>query len=202
VIFRSGIFSVDSTNLKQAMREAIIRYKNRLGKLVERQVEEEVEGMATRFKQREEELKRIPADEGELVRMRFYLNNDCQDFLGEANLHYELCQDFYQLFEDYCIELNFAQYEKATEAIIQQYKFLGVINAKLTQLASLEQQMIEAINNERDAILKGLEDMAPQIGLISNYSSLAQISECYVSTSRTYHDLENFQKQLDGINYR
>jgi hypothetical protein len=62
--------------------------------------------------------------------------------------------------------------------------------------------MIEAINNERDFLLRGLEDMAPQIQLISSYSTLTAISDCYVSTSRTYHSLENYQKQLLSINYR
>jgi hypothetical protein len=53
---------------------------------------------------------------------------------------------------------------------------MELINSKLGQLNQIEQEMLDAINNERDIILKGLEDMGPQIAVISNYSSVAQLS--------------------------
>ena len=34
VIFNSGIFDVDPSNLKDSIKESISKYKNRLGKLI------------------------------------------------------------------------------------------------------------------------------------------------------------------------
>lgn len=62
--------------------------------------------------------------------------------------------------------------------------------------------MIEEINQERDAILKGLEEMHAKIDIIKAYTLESSLSESYIFTNRQYLVLEGYQKQLDDINYR
>lgn len=51
--------------------------------------------MAQEFQNRNEYFKNKPEDELSLVTMRKYLNKDCQEFLDEAIIHFELCQQYF-----------------------------------------------------------------------------------------------------------
>lgn len=50
-----------------------------------------------------------------------------------------------------------AIFEKNMQMVIIQLNLVKAINAKLSQLNELEQMMLDKINEEREAILRGME---------------------------------------------
>ena len=118
--------------------------------------------------------------------MRNYLNKDCQVFLDRAFEHYQLCLEFFVLLEDHFISYGMLTYEKNIQMTLVHTKFVHAISDKLGQLVLLEQQMVEKINQEREAIMRGMEEMADKIEIIKSYSSLEGLNESYVFTNRSY----------------
>lgn len=69
--------------------------------------------------------------------MRDFLNKDCQIFLEKAYLHYDLCQQYYVLLEDFCFRYIYAWYEKGLSLTKKQFDFMEAINKKLSELRLL-----------------------------------------------------------------
>ena len=134
--------------------------------------------------------------------MREWLNGACQQFLDYAINHYQLCNQYFSLLEQFYITYKPNIFDKNMQMVIVQLKLVQAINAKLSQLNQLEQSMIEKINDQRQAILRGVEEVGDKIEAIKGFSSWKKYSEHYVYVNRNYMLLQQYQDQLGKINKR
>jgi uncharacterized protein (UPF0335 family) len=106
------------------------------------------------------------------------------------------------LLEDNFINYSLASFEKNISMALVHSNFTTAIFNKLRELGELEQQMIDRINEEREAIMKGMEDMVDIIVTIKGFGSMTHYSENYIFTNRNYLLLQGYQRQLEDINER
>ena len=128
--------------------------------------------------------------------MREYINGECQVFLEEAGRKWDLVQEFYQLLEENYHPFSQTQYHSNIESMLLQTQLIEAMRESLTQLTYLEQRMIDTINQEREGILRELEDITDKIDTIEHYASLTPLHERYVFTNRHHFSLESLARQL------
>ncbi len=134
--------------------------------------------------------------------MREWLNGACQQFLDYAINHYQLCNQYFSLLQQFYINYKTSLFDKNMQMVIVQLKLVQAINTKLSQLNELEQSMIEKINEERQAILRGVEQIGDKIETIKGFSSWKNYSDHYKFVNRNYLLLQQYQEQLLKVNRR
>jgi hypothetical protein len=53
LVFHSGFFEVDSSPIKTTLEAAIAKQKNKMGKMIERQIEQEIAEMMKQFQHKQ-----------------------------------------------------------------------------------------------------------------------------------------------------